>query len=562
MDSNPLHKRRILVIDDDSLFVEIVEHFLNDKEVQTEAAYDLAQAKALLCETHFDLILLDGFLPDGKGIDLIPHLNASKIDAPVLMVTADDDQASMQKYFIAGVSNYVIKPVNMELLWLKMQRSYKEYLLEQQMVLQNEMLERYLDEKNQEEELARHVYRHLAQSTTKVAKGIRCHMQASQVFNGDFFIAGKSPNGNDLMMLVDATGHGLAAAISVLPMVSAVRAMVQKGLGLAHIVHEINQKLHLEIPDDRFVAGIGIEVDHNRSEVYVFNAGMPDIYVVDDSCNVLNRIRSESLPLGILGEEDFSPAIKSFPLHKGQHLIAYSDGLTEQTSMLYESFGHSEFNATLERCHNAQTVLDDIVKAFNDHSASTSVEDDVSLCTVDLWRLHEEREIDIQHETACENGELDMNIKISGSMLKEANTVSFLDELMRNISVPTPLRQKAFTVFSELVNNGLDHGVMNLQSELKNDFEGFAQYLEEREARLQNLEPTDEIRVSLQYKQITQSLHFDIIDSGAGYVPDPQNFANKDNLSGRGVSLVQKLSDKVTVYEPGNRTSVVLKRDI
>lgn len=559
MENKPLDQCRTLLIEDDALFVEVITHFLAGKQVHTEAAFDLEQARKKLIESSFDLILLDGFLPDGKGIELMSFLAKNNIESPVIMVTADDNQASMQKCFVAGVSDYVIKPVNIELLWLKMQRSYKAYLVEQQMVLQNEMLERYLDEKNQEEELARHVYRHLAEPTTKVAKGIRYHMEASQVFNGDFFIAGKSPNGNDLMMLVDATGHGLAAAISVLPMVSAVRTMVQKGLGLAHIVHEINQKLHLEIPDDRFVAGIGVEVDHNRSEVYVFNAGMPDILVIDDNGNILDRIRSESLPLGIVGEEDFSPAIKSIPLEKGRHLVAYSDGLIEQTSLLYESFGQSEFEQTLSRNQCAKKILDEIVEAFKQHSASTSVEDDVSICSVDLWQLHEEREIDIQRQASQDNGEIDINFKLSGTLLKEANTMSIVDDLLRNICIPAPLRQKAFTVFSELVNNALDHGVLKLQSELKNDFEGFAQYLEERESRMQKLEPSDEICVSLVYKQTTQSLDFDITDSGTGYSPHLKNFAQQDNLSGRGVSLVQKLSNKVTVHKPGNRTSVVLK---
>lgn len=559
MNSNPLYQRKVLVVDDDILFVEIIAHYLSEKGVLSESAGDIASAREILADTSFDLILLDGFLPDGKGIELMPFLTDANIDTPVIMVTADDDQNSMEKCFIEGISDYVIKPVNMGLLWLKMQRCYKVFLLEQQMLLQNEQLERYLDEKNQEEELARHVYRHLAESTTGVAEGIRYHMQASQVFNGDFFIAGKSPNGNDLMMLVDATGHGLAAAISVLPMVSTIRAMVQKGLGLAHIVHEINDKLYKEIPDDRFVAGIGIEVDHQRNEVHIFNAGMPDALLLDGKCNVQLRIKSESLPLGIVDEEAFSPAIKTIPLAKDQHLVFYSDGLLEQTSMLYESFGADGLHTVIDDCQDPNTLLDDIVTAFSKHSMNTSVEDDVSICAVDLWHVHQSKEQETEEEQSKDEGRLTLKLTLTGAILQEANSVSLLDEALRNISVPAPLRQKAFTVFSELMNNAIDHGILGLKSELKNDFEGFAEYLEERESRLAQLQLNDKVELELGYEQATETLTFSVLDSGEGYVPDPKKYTSQNNLSGRGVTLVEALCESATVVHPGNQTSVVLK---
>lgn len=559
MNSNPLSQCKVLVVDDDILFVEIIEHYLSEKDVTIDSAGDIESACKKINKDSYDLVLLDGFLPDGKGIELMPFIKDNNIDTPVIMVTADDDQNSMEKCFLEGIRDYVIKPVNMGLLWLKMQRCFKVFLLEQQMQLQNEQLERYLDEKNQEEELARHVYRHLAESTTGVTDGIDCHMQASQVFNGDFFIAGKSPNGNDLMMLVDATGHGLAAAISVLQMVSTIRTMVQKGLGLAHIVHEINDKLYREIPDDRFVAGIGIEVDHQRTAVNIFNAGMPDALLLDGDCNITLRIKSESLPLGIVDEEAFSPAIKTIPLTPDIHVIFYSDGLLEQTSLLYESFGNQGLQDVIDACQDPNTILENIVTAFSKHSVNSSVEDDVSICAVNLWKVHQSRERELDDAESKNEGCLTIKLTLNGAMLQEANSVSLLDEALRNISVKAPLRQKAFTVFSELMNNAIDHGILGLKSELKNDFEGFAEYLEERESRLAQLKLDDRVDLELVYDQATEELTFSVLDSGEGYTPDPQKYASQDNLSGRGVKLVEALCESTSVVQPGNQTSVVLK---
>ncbi len=87
-------------------------------------ATTLAQARALLRERHFDLVLLDLRMPDGSGLELARELRAAAATAsvPIIMVSAsvlsDDQEAAMQ----AGCNQFLSKPVLPDVL-LKAVRS-------------------------------------------------------------------------------------------------------------------------------------------------------------------------------------------------------------------------------------------------------------------------------------------------------------------------------------------------------------------------------------------------------------------------------------------------------
>ena len=559
MTPHPLVDKNVLVIDDDEIFYEIVSYFLSEKGVKSESALTIEQGVSKVREKPYDFILIDSFLPDGMGIEIIPIINSMDYTVPMMMVTGNDDQEYMKACFEAGVSDYILKPANIELLWLKIQRCYNTFLLEQKLQSQNRQLESLLNVKRQEEDLARHVYKHLSQPTEEVDHAIHCHMQSSSLFNGDFFLSGQSPTGNKILTLVDATGHGLAAAISVLPLVSTIRAMIKKGLSLPHLAYELNAKLYDEIPDDRFVAGIGVEYDVSRNELHIFNAGMPEAILLNEHCQPIEHIKSATLPLGILDPQTFEPAIKTFTPGKNQYLLLYSDGLIEQSAHQGELFGKEKLVETLANCNSPERIVADLVDAFNKHRQDETVTDDVSICCVNLDMLKEHNQTAMENAQQRKVGDLSLSFDISGYLLGEADVLSVFDEALHHCKLDISLRKKAFTVFAELINNAVDHGVLNLESSLKNDFSGFADYLKQRESGISALSRQDQIRIELNYNAQNAELRFDIRDSGSGYQPGVVVDTNENALSGRGIKLVDELSEEYVVHSPGNRSSVVIK---
>jgi response regulator of citrate/malate metabolism len=98
---------RVLVVDDDyrvaDLHAQLVRSVRGFDVVAV--AHSAAEALAAVAEHHPDLVMLDMYLPDGHGTDLVPQLGAD-----VLMVTADADARSVRKALGAGVVNYLVKP--------------------------------------------------------------------------------------------------------------------------------------------------------------------------------------------------------------------------------------------------------------------------------------------------------------------------------------------------------------------------------------------------------------------------------------------------------------------
>ncbi len=73
-------------------------------------------------------------------------------------------------------------------------------------------------------------------------------------FSGDIVAASRSPGGHFYALLADATGHGLAAAISVLPVLALFYRMTKLNRSVQEIVLELNQQLKESMPVGRFVA--------------------------------------------------------------------------------------------------------------------------------------------------------------------------------------------------------------------------------------------------------------------------------------------------------------------
>jgi len=551
---------RILIIEDDSLFAEILQTFLEDQGCNALTTENISSAKAQLLASPFDFILLDNHLPDGDGINFLPFIRSLKYQVPVVMITAEDNQILMAEAFDKGADDFLIKPISMDLLWKKIERSRLLYDKEAYLVSQTRKLEKLVNQQEQEEHLARYVYEHVASTLSGETECIDTYIQSSSSFNGDVFICETAPNGNRFVILADATGHGLAAAISILPLVATIRAMIRKGLSLAHIVHEANRKLNKELPDDKFVTLIGVEINFHNQSLQLFNGGMPDVIaLMNDRTNI--KYPSTSMALGILDPEDFDPAITVLQTHSIKNLFFYSDGLIEQPGPDGDSFGMGRLMNILEKYDNKEPIVSRVVNHFTVFNEMAELLDDLSMCDLQVDKLMDKHLYEVKTESAIAHGRITAHFEIEGGLVATADLVGCLDSLMRNVDMVGDLRQRAFTVFAELISNGLDHGILDLDSELKNDFAGFAEYLELKQERLANVPEHANLGMKFVFTPATNEIEFEITDSGKGYEITKVADINDQKLSGRGVKLINKLCKHVEVFAPGNKTQVTLKRD-
>lgn len=101
---------RILLIEDDAVLVDGLEHTLSNTGYQVTSAMTGAGAKQLLAEQDFDLVVLDLGLPDADGLHLLHDIRQQKLPLPILILTARDSPNDKVQGMEKGADDYLTKP--------------------------------------------------------------------------------------------------------------------------------------------------------------------------------------------------------------------------------------------------------------------------------------------------------------------------------------------------------------------------------------------------------------------------------------------------------------------
>lgn len=109
---------RILIIEDDVTFSQILEAFLKRNDYEVSIAHNVKDGLNALTLAQSDLLLLDFRLPDGTGMDVLTHINTSSLQLPVIIMTSFNDIRTAVKAIRTGAYEYITKPVNPDELLL------------------------------------------------------------------------------------------------------------------------------------------------------------------------------------------------------------------------------------------------------------------------------------------------------------------------------------------------------------------------------------------------------------------------------------------------------------
>ncbi|MCH6573400.1 MAG: sigma-54-dependent Fis family transcriptional regulator [Proteobacteria bacterium] len=103
-----------LVIDDEPDIRELLSLTLQQMDIQTRTAADLAEARALLLKKSFDLCFTDMKLPDGSGLDLVEWMQEQTPNTPVAVITAHGNVETAVRALKAGAFDFVSKPLDLD----------------------------------------------------------------------------------------------------------------------------------------------------------------------------------------------------------------------------------------------------------------------------------------------------------------------------------------------------------------------------------------------------------------------------------------------------------------
>jgi len=108
----------LLIVEDETLLAEMHAEYIRSISGFGKAwlAGDLAQARMIVERFRPDLILLDNYLPDGKGITLLHELMSSHYPGGVVFMTAASDMETVSDAVRSGAFDYLVKPIAYERL--------------------------------------------------------------------------------------------------------------------------------------------------------------------------------------------------------------------------------------------------------------------------------------------------------------------------------------------------------------------------------------------------------------------------------------------------------------
>lgn len=144
-----LKPSRILVVDDDSRNVKLLETLLQAEGYATLTAANGRDALAVAATEAPDLILLDIMMPDMDGFEAVARLKADPRtrQVPVIMVTSLDDRESRQRALEAGAEEFLAKPINAADVRVRVRnllrlKEYGDFLADHNRILAQQVKER------------------------------------------------------------------------------------------------------------------------------------------------------------------------------------------------------------------------------------------------------------------------------------------------------------------------------------------------------------------------------------------------------------------------------------
>ena len=113
---------KVLIVDDEEMAIKLVEHQMKLDGFEVITSTDGREAMDLIKSQEPDLVISDIMMPFMSGLELLELIKAEQKKIPVILVSALDDVEVIQTAIGMGADDFVIKPVKMDELSLRIKR--------------------------------------------------------------------------------------------------------------------------------------------------------------------------------------------------------------------------------------------------------------------------------------------------------------------------------------------------------------------------------------------------------------------------------------------------------
>jgi predicted ester cyclase len=234
----------------------------------------------------------------------------------------------------------------------------------------------------QELRVARQIQRSLLPEATPELYGWRfaTYYKPAREVGGDFYDFLELEDGHLGLVVGDATGKGMPAALVMATTRGMLRAVAQNSDSPGEVLARVNDALYPDVPSAMFVTCFYAILDPAAGRMRYANAGHDLPYVLHHGEGT-HELRARGMPLGLMPEMSYEE--KEAVLGEGDSVLFYSDGLVEAHDPNYEMLGFPRLGALIAEHGKKRSLVDRLLEALYTFTGEDwEQEDDITLLTL------------------------------------------------------------------------------------------------------------------------------------------------------------------------------------
>ncbi len=413
----------------------------------------------------------------------------------------------------------------------------------------------------QEQTIAAHLYEKILRADYLETTVVNSVVSPRSLLNGDILLVARSPDDHLHVMVGDFTSFGVSASFAACPVAEIFYGMTRKGFAIAEILAEINKKLYKLLPVNMFLAATIIALYPDSKLLHLITCGLPEHFLVNRKNKTFKVIPSTNVPLGIQPVVEFDN--KSFKVGTDDYLYLLTDGVFEAE----DSAGNVMSSEAVIECIKQKgcSGLEKLKALLKTHCGEKQSHKDILYlelrCDVDEvpWRNTDKQAV----EQFTQPLSWKTMLEFSSDALRKMNPVPVLVNAVMEIQGLQDYQQDIFMIITELFANALDHGVLKLDSSIKQDPDGFMQFYQQKNERLESL-TEGFVRILLSHEPKKGGggrLTIKVSDSGDGFdfVNHGKDLAANTGYAGRGIALMESLCSRLDFQGNGNSVTAVFE---
>ncbi len=550
----------VLIVDDDKTNRLILSTLIKKLGYTVISAINGEEAVEMYANNHPDIILMDVMMPVMNGYDAAVEIKriCCEVFVPIIFLTAITDENALAKCIEYGGDDFIIKPYNSIIIKAKIDAMVRVRELYNHIADSKSALQEHHSRLQLEHEIAETIFTNITNPKNLEIENIKYLLKPMSITSGDILLCSRTPSGGMHVMLGDFTGHGLSAAIGAIPVSDTFYSLSSKGYSIGDIAFNINKRLKETLPSGFFCAACLIEADEAFRTVAVWNGGNPDIIITTNDGPPI-KIPSSHLPLGVLNSDNLDRSVEFIELGPNDKIYMVSDGIIEAQNSQGNMYTQQKLDNVILEAQKSSNPFSTIENSINEFCINAEQFDDITLIEITA------KPLDIYDNTQTENNNQalavvnwGLSIKLGAGALQQTNPCPLITQSIMEIQGLSEHRERIYTILSELYSNSLEHGILKLDSSIKENPQGFIQYYNARELALSNLQDSS-IEILVEHHPLPSNSGGNIIiiieDTGTGFDISSSHSSLIDNKNshGRGINLVKSLCTFLSYTNGGTR---------